>query len=105
MISFLTRLTLVVVAAVVAVLATYLILIAVALLRANGNLEKLVGGLTAIRDNTAPLKEDLGTINGAAVALRDGLVRVDAHLQGIARHLPGVAPSGVPAPRRPDAQS
>ncbi len=99
MISFLTRLTLVVVAAVVAVLATYLILIAVALLRANGNLEKLVGGLTAIRDNTAPLKENLGTINGAAVALRDGLVRVDAHLQGIARHLPGAAPP-APAPAR-----
>ena len=91
MTTLLTRLTLLVVGAVVAVLAVYLILIAGALIRANQNLEKLVGGLTAIRDNTAPLKEDLATINGAAVALRNRLVSVDAHLQGIARHLPGAA--------------
>ncbi|HET7079036.1 MAG TPA: hypothetical protein VFM49_16495 [Chloroflexia bacterium] len=91
MTTLLTRLTLLVAGAVVAVLAVYLILIAGALIRANQNLEKLVGGLTAIRDNTAPLKEDLATINGAAVALRNRLVSVDAHLQGIARHLPGAA--------------
>lgn len=89
MTTLLTRLTLLVVGAVVSVLAIYLILIAAALIRANQNLEKLVGGLTAIRDNTAPLKEDLATINGAAVALRNRLVSVDAHLQGIARQMPG----------------
>jgi hypothetical protein len=83
--TLLTRLTLLVVGAVVAVLATYLILIAAALFRANRNLEKLVGGLEAIRDNTAPLAEDVPAINGAAIALRDILVSVAQHLQEILR--------------------
>ncbi len=81
----LTRLTLGVVGVVVVVLAGHLILIAAALIRANRNLAKLVGGLEAIRDNTAPLGADLTAINGAAVALRDGLVAVDEHLREIAR--------------------
>lgn len=96
MIALLTRLTLLVVGAVVAVLAVYLILIAAALIRANRNLAQLVGGLEAIRDNTRPLKADLTTINGAAGALRDRLIRVDSHLQGIARRLPGPAPAPAP---------
>ena len=79
----LTRLTLVVVAAVVAVLAVHLILIAASLLRANRNLAKLVEGLEAIRDNTAPLDQDLSTINGAAGTLKNRLVTVDEHLRGI----------------------
>ena len=81
--TLLTRLTLVVVAAVVAVLAVYLILIAASLLRANRNLAKLVEGLEAIRDNTAPLDQDLSTINGAAGTLKNRLVTVDEHLRGI----------------------
>ena len=81
----LTRLTLGLVAVVVAVLAGHLILIAAALIRANRSLAKLVGGLEAIRDNTAPLGSDLTAINGAAVALRDGLLAVDEHLREIAR--------------------
>ncbi len=81
----LTRLTLGLVAVVVVVLAGHLILIAAALIRANRNLAKLVGGLEAIRDNTAPLGADLTTINGAAVTLRDGLLAVDEHLREIAR--------------------
>ncbi len=80
---FLTGVTLGLIATVVAVLATHLILIAVALVRANRNLAKLVGGLEAIRDNTAPLEADLGAINNAAVALRDGLLAVDEHLRDI----------------------
>ncbi len=81
--TLLTRLTLVVVAAVVAVLAVHLILIAASLLRANRNLAKLVEGLEAIRDNTAPLDQDLSTINGAAGTLKNRLVTVDEHLRGI----------------------
>ncbi len=81
----LTRLTLGLVSVIVVVLAGHLILIAAALIRANRNLAKLVGGLEAIRDNTAPLGADLTTINGAAVALWDGLVAVDEHLREIAR--------------------
>ncbi len=53
--TLLTRLTLGLVAVIVVVLAGHLILIAAALIRANRNLSKLVGGLEAIRDNTAPL--------------------------------------------------
>ena len=83
--TLLTRLTLGLVAVVVAVLAGHLILIAAALIRANRNLARLVGGLEAIRDNTAPLGADLTAINGAAVALRDGLLAVDEHLREIAR--------------------
>ena len=83
--TVLTRLTLGLVAAVVVVLAGHLILIAAALIRANRNLAKLVGGLEAIRDQTAPLGADLTAINEAAVAIRDGLVAVDEHLRGIAR--------------------
>lgn len=81
--AFLTRITLIVTGLVVVVVAAYLILIADALIKANRNLEKLVGGLEAIRDNTAPLGDDLGTINGAATSLRDKLMSVDRHLQNI----------------------
>ena len=83
--AVLTRLTLGLVAVVVVVLAGHLILIAAALIRANRNLAKLVGGLEAIRDHTAPLGADLTAINGAAVALRDGLLAVDEHLREISR--------------------
>ncbi len=83
--TLLTRLTLGLVSVIVVVLAGHLILIAAALIRANRNLAKLVGGLEAIRDNTAPLGADLTAINGAAVALRDGLVAVDEHLREIVR--------------------
>jgi hypothetical protein len=96
MTTLLTRVTLAVVAAVVAVLAGYLILIAVALIRANRNLAHLVGGLEAVRDHTMPLKADLATSNGAAVALRTRLVSLDSHLQGVARHLPAPAPAAAP---------
>ncbi len=85
----LTGVTLGLLGTVVAVLATYLILIAVALVRANRNLAKLVGGLEAIRDNTAPLETDLGAINNVAVTLRDGLLAVDEHLRTIIRLVRG----------------
>ena len=86
---FLTWVTLGLIGTVVAVLATHLILIVVALVRANRNLAKLVGGLEAIRNNTAPLEGDLQAINTAAVALRDGLLAVDEHLRDIIRLVRG----------------
>ena len=76
-------LTLLVVGAIVVVLASYLILIATALIRANRNLTKLVSGLQAIRDNTTPLAQDLSTINNAAGTLQGRLKAVDEHLRGI----------------------
>lgn len=81
----LSRLTYALVGAIVVVLASYLVAIAAALVRANRNLTKLVGGLEASRDNTAPLAADLGAINQAATTLRDGLLAVDAHLGGVLR--------------------
>ncbi len=86
---FLTGVTLGLIGTVVVVLAIHLILIAAALVRANRNLAKLVGGLEAIRDNTAPLGADLGAINNAAVTLRDGLMAVDEHLRDIIRLVRG----------------
>jgi hypothetical protein len=76
----LTWLTLIITTVVVGVVAAYLVQIAVALTRANNNLAKLAAGLEAIRDNTAPLEEDLGSINSAAVAVRDELLAADANL-------------------------
>lgn len=81
----LTWLTLVLTGAVVVILASHLILIAAHLIRANRNLTKLVAGLKAIRDNTAPLGQDLSAINDAAVALRDQLKTVDKHLHEMSR--------------------
>lgn len=78
--NFLTWTTLAITTVVVGVVAVYLVQIAIALTRANSNLAKLVGGLEVIRDNTAPLAEDIATINGAAVAVRDGLTAVDGNL-------------------------
>ncbi len=89
MTRLLTWLTLGLLTVIVAVLASHLILIAAALIRANRNLAKLVGGLEAIRDNTAPLGDDLGAINAAAVTLRDGLLAVDEHLRDITRLVRG----------------
>lgn len=83
MAGMLTKITFTLITVIVAVVATYLILIARALIKANSNLEKLVGGLEAIRDNTAPLEQDLTTINGAAVSLRDKLGAVDHNLQKV----------------------
>ncbi len=81
--TLLTRLTLLVIATIVAVLAVHLLLILVHLLRANRNLAKLVAGLEAIRANTTPLDQDLTTINGAASTLKNRLVTVDEHVRGI----------------------
>lgn len=84
---FLTLWSVVLAGAVVGLLAAYLIEIARALQRADRNLEALVGGLEAIRDQTTPLQEDLGTINEAAGILESGLAVAGDHLQAILRLL------------------
>ncbi|HEV2109118.1 MAG TPA: hypothetical protein VGR16_12715 [Thermomicrobiales bacterium] len=83
----LTRLTLGLVAVIVVVLAGYLVLIALSLLRANRNLDKLAGGLEAVRDNTASLGSDISAINAAAATLNDGLSRIGSHLKGVNQSL------------------
>lgn len=76
----LTTLTLVTVFLVVLALAGYLIGIAVALLGARKNVIAIANGLEAVVANTNPLPEKLTTINGALVALLDGLRAADGHL-------------------------
>lgn len=81
--QLLTWITLVGTLAVVVVLATYLVLVAVALIRADRNLSALIEGLKAVRDNTGPLEHDLAAINDATVTLHDRLKAIDGHLVGI----------------------
>jgi len=89
--QLLTILTIVAVAIVVLVLAFYLIAILLTVRRVGGSdssdLGKLAGGLEAILRQTAPLPQDLTTINGALVALLDHLRAVDDHLTATARAL------------------
>ncbi len=85
----LTWLTLLTTGAIVVVLVAYLVPTAVALIRANRNLARLVERLEAIRDNTAPLSGDLPAINEAATALQNRLSAVDEHLQTVVQRLKG----------------
>jgi hypothetical protein len=79
----LTWVTLVATLAVVAVLATYLILVATTLVRADRNLARLIKELRKVRDNAEPLETDLATIHDATVALHARLKSIDSHLAGI----------------------
>ena len=79
--------TVIIVLLVVVVLVIYLILIIVALRKAGTNLEQLAGGLQKIAEDSEPLAEHLGTINGALTQLLGGLSSVDKHLVGIAKVL------------------
>jgi hypothetical protein len=83
--KLLTWLTLLTTGSVVVLLVVYLVPTAAALMRADRNLARLVGGLEAIRDNTAPLGQDLPAVNAAAGTLLTGLVAVDEHLRAIAQ--------------------
>lgn len=73
-------LTLVVIAAVVLVLAGYLIAIAWALAAAKSNVRKIADGLEAIAGHTEPLGEKIGVIGGAVGRLVDGFSSVDDDL-------------------------
>lgn len=78
--ALLTTWTLVLAAAIVLVLAVYLIAVAVKLYQASQHLEALAGGLVRVRDNAAPLEEKLTTIAGALSALEGHFTAVDRHL-------------------------
>ncbi|MEO5826377.1 MAG: hypothetical protein ABIR59_10855 [Gemmatimonadales bacterium] len=83
-ISLLT-LTFVALALVVIALAGYLIAIAWALHSARRSVAAIADGLEAVAAHTEPLGDRLTTINGALVALLDGLRVADAHLGRTAR--------------------
>lgn len=85
--SVLAWLTLAVAAIIVLALVYYLVNIILALRRAGDHLEKLVGGLEAIRDHTQPLPGHISTINTALLNLLTNLKAVDANLVSIARVL------------------
>ncbi len=77
----LTLWTLVLTAAIVVVLATYLSGVAFYLLRASQHLDKLAAGLIRVRDNAKPLKERITTIAGALSALSGEFEHVDKNLE------------------------
>lgn len=83
-VATLTTWTLVLAAAIVLVLAVYLIGVAVQLYRASRHLEKLAAGLIQVKTNAAPLEERLTTIAGALSALRTEFDRVDQNLKATA---------------------
>lgn len=76
----LLTLTFVAIALVVVALAGFLIAIAWALLAARKSVIAIANGLDLVSQHTAPLPEKLTTINGALVALLDGLRVADGHL-------------------------
>lgn len=73
-------LTLVVIAAVVLVLAGYLIAIVWALAAAKSNVRKIADGLEAVAGHTDPLEEKIGVIDGAVGQLVEGFAAVDGDL-------------------------
>ena len=85
MTQFLLYASLAVTAAVVLVLVVYLLGIIYALWGAAANLEKLAGGLVAVRDNTNPLPEHMQAINGALSTLLVGLLSVNNNLAAIVK--------------------
>jgi hypothetical protein len=91
MLTVLTILTIIATAIVVLVLAYYLIAILITVRAVGGtkssDLGQLAGGLEAIQQQTAPLPDDMRTINGALVQLLETLRVVDDHLTATARAL------------------
>ena len=85
MTQLLLYLSLAVTTAVVLVLVVYLLGIIYALWGAAANLEKLAGGLIAVRDNTEPLAEHMKAINGGLSALLRGLLDVNNNLADIVK--------------------
>ena len=91
MTQLLLVLSLAVTAAIVLALVIYLVGIIIALWGAGSHLKALAGGLIAIRDNTAPLSEDIPVINGALSALLKGLLAVNDNLAAIVKVAQGKA--------------
>jgi len=86
-VSMLTTWTVILAAAIVLVLAVYLIGVAFQLYRASQHLQKLAFGLIQVKTNAAPLEERLTTIAGALSALRGEFERVDGNLRRTAEAL------------------
>lgn len=85
--SLLGWLTVITVAAVVVVLATYLIAIVVALNGARKNLTRLAEGLAEVEANTRPLDEHMNAAADGLGALLEPLRTTDADLGDIAAAL------------------
>jgi len=85
--SIFTTWTLILAAAIVAVLAVYLIAVAVQLHRASRHLTALAAGLVRVKNNAAPLEEKLTTIAGALSALDTQFKEVDDHLAATTKAL------------------
>ncbi|MDU8944321.1 hypothetical protein [Ovoidimarina sediminis] len=85
MIVLLGWVSLIVVLVIVAVVAYHLIGIYVALKRGADHLEKLAGGLTAIRDNTAPLNGRVDDINVGLSGLIAPLLAANGNLAAIVK--------------------
>ncbi len=85
MTTTLLTLTLIVTAAIVLVLVVYLVGIIIALWGAKRSLAQLAGGLVAIRDNTAPLGDKIGALNGGLTTLLQGLLGVNGDLAAVVR--------------------
>ena len=83
MTSLLVTLSLGVTLAIVLVLVGYLLAIIAALWSAGTTLNKLAGGLVAVRDNTNPLPVDIPVINGALTELLTRLLDVNGNLVAI----------------------
>jgi len=83
MISVFTALTLILVLVIVAVVAWHLIGIYISLKRGADHLEKLAGGLVAVRDNTAPLNGKVDDINTGLTELVSPLLAANGNLAAI----------------------
>jgi len=67
------------------VLVVYLLGIIYALWSAGSDLQKLAGGLIAIRDNTDPLGEHMQAVNGGLSSLLVELLAVNNNLAAIVK--------------------
>ena len=85
MISVLTTISLVLVLVIVAVVAWHLIGIFISLKRGGDHLEKLAGGLVAIRDNTEPLNGRVDEINTGLTELVSPLFAANDNLAAIVK--------------------
>lgn len=78
-------LTLAVTAAVILVLAGYLIAIAYMLVRARRNVARIADALEEIAELTDPLEDGVGTIAGALETMEEGFASVDSRMDDAAR--------------------
>jgi len=85
MITLFTALTLILVLVIVAVVAWHLIGIYISLKRGADHLEKLAGGLVAIRDNSAPLNGKVDEINAGLSELVPPLLAANDNLAAIVK--------------------